>query len=105
MTLPAQAPDQLVWSRFLAVLGLEVEPVGLAEPDVPVAAVGAGGAEVLRRVNAVLADDPLTRPFRRRAVDGVLARGLAASQDEPIGLPEQELGWVRARATEWRTGA
>jgi hypothetical protein len=88
------APRSLLVQRFAEAVGFDL--TGLREAPSRNPSLGAASAQLLRRLNATLAEDELTFPYGRMLRKHVLAKQLLASHrgDEPaIGLPVED--WVR----------
>ncbi len=98
VTVPADASDvETVAARFGSVVGIEV--ANLVQPEErrnPT--LGAHSAELLRRLNASMAEDELDDPDHRfeRALGGALA--LHASLEPRFALTQGQQDWVRKRA-------
>jgi hypothetical protein len=94
---PAGAPPEELLERFGRVLSL---PPGLFPRDVPVRneSLGATGVEVVRRLNLHL-DGSLPRRQYTHVIERGVRHGLAEVPDRPLVLTEDELPWVRERAT------
>lgn len=94
---PAGAPPEELLERFGRVLGL---PEGMFPRDVPVRnqSLGATGVEVVRRLNLHL-DGSLTRRQYTHVIEEGIRQGLAGVPDRPLVITEDELPWVRERAT------
>lgn len=95
---PPGAPAGLLAERFTESIGLE--PGSLTLPEQPInTSVGAAEAELLRRLNSLLAgrlDDRQYLYLMREVVRPALRQ----RSGPPIRIPEQDLVWIRKRAAE-----
>lgn len=102
LTLPPPGgdPDEL-WRRFCSVVGADPgvphAPAGVTNPS-----LGLAEAEVLRRFNGMLGDRfPMRDRYIRVVRDNIMRDALLGSPDaEPIGLPAQDVTWLRERGSE-----
>jgi len=101
VTVPPSGTDpSVLWTRFCQVVG--IDPAGLSL-DVKRSneSLGSGEAELLRRVNAEVADR-LPRDSYDRWVKIFVSRRILERRESRrrIALPEREHAWVRPRAEE-----
>jgi hypothetical protein len=101
VTVPRSGADpSVLWERFCTVVGIEP---GLCSLDVRRLneSLGTAEAELLRRVNAEVADD-LSRSEYKRWVKRFVARRVLEPRpgQRRLALPEDELGWLRPCAEE-----
>ncbi len=93
---PGQAPD-LLNDRFAEVVGA---PPGLLRSSRRVgnASVGAPEAEVVRRLNELLAGDLAEN--QRLSLMRVIREGLVGRDSHQIVVPSSEFGWIAERSAE-----
>lgn len=98
VTVPPPGGDPtLVWKRFSSVLGLDGDR--FRQPAPQNESLGAVSAELMRRVNAEVAD--LAYPVYRHAFRRTLAKRVLAprAKSEPrLTLPAEQHAWVRGRS-------
>lgn len=94
LTVPQQGPQDVVWHRFAELVGLDPQ----ALPPVPNrnSSVGLAGAELLRRLNAELAEKVGWSRYGA-VVKDQLAADLLGGRGR-IALPARDRPWVRERA-------
>jgi hypothetical protein len=94
---PAGAPPELLLQRFAGLVGFD--PGALVEPAPWTnESIGLTGTELLRRLN-----EQLGHALNQRQYDRVIRQTLVrefAQRSRPVrmGLPEEDLAWVRAEA-------
>lgn len=99
VTLPQRSEPNLLWRRFAEVVG--IDPVRAAVPETRNESLGAASAELMRRVNASIADLGLTMPEYASNCRRVLAKTVLAtrSRDEPkLTLPSELQQWAVRRS-------
>jgi hypothetical protein len=97
VTVPrAGYPSLLLFERFAEVLGLPADGI-VPRRAVRNASLGAAELEVLRRLNQDIAAQT-GRSSRVQHLRPELRERLARGQPQPLGLPAEELAWVRAWA-------
>lgn len=100
---PAGAPPDLLWDRFLTVLGItpsaDFVPAGPEEPP-----LGIAETVVLRRLNRLLGHDTLSRATYVPIVRELIARDVLAHREvsPPPVLPADLWPFVDEVAAEWR---
>lgn len=96
VTVPRAGADQdLLWQRFSSVLGIEHVDCSL-EVQRSNTSVGPAEAEVLRQVNAKVADRLDIRTYEHW-VKVVAAHRLEGREGVRFALPAEELGWLLGR--------
>ncbi|HVW80160.1 MAG TPA: hypothetical protein VHB69_04380 [Mycobacteriales bacterium] len=94
---PSSAPRDLLWRRFAQAIGVGDIEIELGETKAN-QSLGVAEVEMLRRLNARLADVPLW--FYSRHVKGKLAHGLLAERGrgKRLQVPEERQEWVREQS-------
>jgi hypothetical protein len=103
VTVPqADAPKDLLWRRFAAVLGLDVEAEYVEATDFN-PSLGIVETAVLRRLNKLLTGKGVPREVYVDLVREVIARDTLAARPDQIRavLPERRWPFVEEVAAEW----
>ncbi|GAB3785578.1 hypothetical protein GCM10027601_21280 [Nocardioides ungokensis] len=98
---PPGAPREILWSRFCEAVG--TDPTWCPPVEPANESLGAAAAEVLRRVNADLADWDIPWPSYAKVVKSRFAKDVLGSlrgEDLALGMPVPE--WIHHRAVSMR---
>jgi hypothetical protein len=98
LTVPTGGGSGQLWGRFAGLLGLPADRFDTTAVQAN-NSLGAGEAELLRRINVALRGRLDNETYQTLVKDLIATETLAArSGKQPIVLPTGERGWVRARA-------
>lgn len=99
---PPGAPNDLLWRRFAAVVGLgtdlDLEPVERLNPSLGIAEIS-----VLRRLNMALKGRAIPQPVYAAVVRDLIARDTLGRRESPqrAQLPPESRAFVDAVTSEW----
>jgi hypothetical protein len=98
---PGSAPE-LLWKRFATTVGLDADGYESGVEEAANQALGVIEANLLRRMNPVLAAE-LDWPTYQRWVTRFLTKSIFAARDEliPVALPPSEYEWVLERSLQF----